>query len=141
MNISLIEQEIKNIQTELEVISQILQTKKERPLDAIEIRGAALSLGALYNGMEKILIHILTDRGEKIKESRAWHVTLLQKSQSHEILSEITLKNLKGFLSFRHFIRHTYSFEINPKTIEAILVTTPDLVRQFIKEVRSQTER
>lgn len=139
MNTSLIEQEIKNIQTELEVISQILQKKKQRPLDAIEVRGAALSLSALYNGMEKILLHILTNKGESIRESGAWHTTLLQKTQSHEIISEITVKKLKGFLSFRHFIRHAYSFEINPKTIEAVLESAPGLVKQFIKEVRSQT--
>ncbi len=38
MNTSLIEQEIKNIQTELEVITRILQKKNKGPLDAIEFR-------------------------------------------------------------------------------------------------------
>ncbi|MCK5199040.1 MAG: hypothetical protein KAR21_11850 [Spirochaetales bacterium] len=40
------------------------------------------------------------------------------------------------YLGFRHFIRHAYSFEINPKTIEAILDKVSELVEAFLKEVR-----
>ncbi len=90
--------------------------------------------------MEKILIHILSERGETIKDSPAWHAMLLQKTKAHEILSEATLKNLKGFLSFRHFFRHAYSFEIDPKTIESVLEAAPELVKQFIEEIRAQTK-
>ncbi|GAH68212.1 unnamed protein product, partial [marine sediment metagenome] len=56
------------------------------------------------------------------------------------IISEQTMKDLKAFLGFRHFIRHAYSFEINPRTIEAVLDITPALVRRFIEEVRAGNE-
>ena len=36
-----------------------------------------------------------------------------------------TAEDLKGFLSFRHFVRHAYSFEIAPKAIDVILDAAP----------------
>jgi hypothetical protein len=36
--------------------------------------------------------------------------------------------DLKGFLSFRYFVRHAYSFEIDPKVIDAILDAAPDVL-------------
>ncbi len=134
---SLTEREIKNLQHELNIVSLVLRKKQQGPLSAIEIRGAALSLTALYNGMESLLKHILAERKEFVKENQSWHTSLLQKSQSLGIISEETMKDLKAFLGFRHFIRHAYSFEIDPRTIEAVLETTPALVRRFIHEVRA----
>ena len=137
---SLIEREIKSLQRELDIVSRVLQKKEQEPLNAIEIRGAALSLTALYNGIESLLKHILAEQKESVKENQSWHTALLQKSQSLGIISEDTMKNLKAFLGFRHFIRHAYSFEINPKTIEAVLDTTPVLVKRFIQELRAGNE-
>jgi hypothetical protein len=42
---------------------------------------------------------------------------------------------LKGFLAFRHFVRHAYSFEIDPETIIVIIRKAPKTVRQFIDEI------
>jgi uncharacterized protein YutE (UPF0331/DUF86 family) len=52
-----------------------------------------------------------------------------------EIISEKTFDELKGFLGFRHFIRHAYSFEINPLTINSILDNAHSMVELFIREV------
>ena len=125
----LIEREIKNLQQELKIVFLVLRKKEQEPLSAIEIRGAALSLTALYNGMESLLKHVLAGRRLFVKEGQSWHTSLLRKSQSLGIISEKTMKDLKAFLGFRHFIRHAYSFEINPRTIEAVLDTAPALVR------------
>ena len=72
-----IETELQSLQKELGVLSLIIAKRNQAPLDEIEIRGAALSLTALYNGMERILKQILIDRNEAITESPNWHSVLL----------------------------------------------------------------
>lgn len=44
----------------------------------------------------------------------------------------------KGYLGFRHFVRHAYTFEIDSKTIEAILDKVAELARVFIEEIKEQ---
>jgi uncharacterized protein YutE (UPF0331/DUF86 family) len=140
-NTQLIEREIKNLQQELKIVSVVLRKKEQEPLGQIEIRGAALSLAALYNGIEGLLKHLLAERQIFVKENQSWHTSVLQKSESLGIISEKTMKDLKAFLAFRHFVRHAYSFEINPITIEAVLDTAPALVERFIKEIQTANEK
>ena len=116
---SLIEHELRSLQKELEVLSLVISKRSQVPLDEIEVRGAALSLASLYNGMEKVLTQILSDRSETLGESPNWHAELLQRSHSLGVVTAKTVQDLKGFLSFRHFVRHAYSFEIDTKAIDA----------------------
>ena len=134
---SFIEHELRSLQKELDILSIVISKRNRAPLDEIETRGAALSLASLYNGMEKVLTQILFDRGQALAESPNWHSELLLKSQELGVLTADTVQELKGFLSFRHFVRHAYSFEIEPKAINAILDAAPDLVRRFVKEVKA----
>ena len=46
------------------------------------------------------------------------------------------MQDMKGFMGFRHFVRHAYSFEIDPKAIDAILDAAPKLVERFTKEIK-----
>lgn len=131
--------EYRSIEKELEVIAIINTKKIQTPLDEIEIRGAALSLASLYNGMERILVTILTDRNETIPKDEIWHIKLLQKASNLGIISEETETEMKGFLSFRHFVRHAYSFEIDTKTIEAVLDKASDLAKVFIQETKEKS--
>jgi hypothetical protein len=133
---SLIGTELQSLQNELGILSLIIAKRNQTPLDEIEIRGAALSLAALYNGMERILKQILIDRNEAVTESPNWHSVLLQKSRTLQIIGESTLQDMKGFMSFRHFVRHAYSYEINPEAINAILDAAPELVERFTKEIK-----
>lgn len=70
---SLVEQELRSLQKELAVLSQINEKRAHLALDKIEVRGAALSLTSLYNGMERILTQIVIDRNESVSESANWH--------------------------------------------------------------------
>jgi uncharacterized protein YutE (UPF0331/DUF86 family) len=134
---SLIEHELRSLQKELDVLSLVISKGRQVPLDEIEVRGAALSLASLYNGMEKVLTQILSDRNETLGESPNWHAELLQRSHTLGVVTAKTVQDLKGFLSFRHFVRHAYSFEIDPQAIDAILDAAPDVVKRFITEVRA----
>jgi hypothetical protein len=136
MDVSLqIQSEIDGLNKELEVLSILNLKRQGSDLDDIEIRAASLSLSALYNGIEKILLDVLKEEGQFIKNEESWHTLLLKLSVDTEIISEKTFDELKGFLGFRHFIRHAYSFEINPLTINSILDNAYSLVELFIREV------
>lgn len=130
--------EYSSIEKELEVIAIINTKRTQSQLDEIEIRGAALSLASLYNGMERILVTILTVQNEAVPKDQMWHIKLLQKASNLGIISEETETELKGFLSFRHFVRHAYSFEIDTKTIEAVLDKASDVVNGFIQETKGK---
>ncbi len=134
---SLIEHELRSLQKELDVLSLVISKRSQVPLDEIEVRGAALSLASLYNGMEKVLKQVLSDRNETVGESPNWHAELLTKSSTLGVITAKTLQDLKGFLSFRHFVRHAYSFEIDPKAIDVILDAAPDVARHFMTEIRA----
>ncbi|MFO7729320.1 MAG: hypothetical protein R6V86_01010 [Spirochaetia bacterium] len=131
-----IRSEIEALTKEMEILSIINLKRKQADLDGIEIRAAALSLSALYNGIEKILLDILKESGYYIKNQKSWHTLLLKESVRHRIISETTFNELKGFLGFRHFIRHAYSFEINPLTINTILDRSEHIAKKFILEIQ-----
>lgn len=133
---SQIRSEIKGLHRELEILSILNLKRLKSNLDEIEIRAASLSLSALYNGIEKVLLDILRADGEFIKNEQSWHTLLLKRALANTIISEKTFDQLKGFLGFRHFIRHAYSFEINPLTINAILDNAESLVEIFILEIK-----
>jgi hypothetical protein len=133
---SLIDHELSSLRKELGVLSLVVSKRDRVPLDDIEVRGAALSLASLYNGMERVLKQILSDRNVILGESPNWHAELLQQSSALGAITGNTAKDLKGFLSFRHFVRHAYSFEIDPKAIDVILDAAPELVKRFVAEVK-----
>ena len=133
---ALIEHELNSLRKELGVLSIVVSKRDRAPLDDIEVRGAALSLASLYNGMERLLKQILSGRNLTLGESPNWHAELLQRSSALGAITAKTATDLKGFLSFRHFVRHAYSFEIDPKAIDAILDAAPELVKRFVAEVQ-----
>ena len=60
---------------------------------------------------------------------------LLYKSEQNP-LDDIEIRSeLLGFLAFRHFVRHAYSFEIDPVAIVEILRKCPELVRSFRRKI------
>jgi len=138
---SLIDHELRSLQKELGVLSLVISKRRQVPLDDIEVRGAALSLASLYNGMERVLRQVLSDRDRHQGEGPNWHAELLQQSIALGSITDKTGQDLKGFLSFRHFVRHAYSFEIDPKAIDVILDAAPELVKRFIAEIEAFASR
>ena len=104
-------------------------------LDEIEIRGASLSLAALYNGIERILSDILKSKGILLKDQESWHRLVLDEAIKHNLVTSEIFNELKGFLAFRHFVRHAYSFEIEPETIRVIIKKAPKIIKQFTEKI------
>ncbi|MDC7125586.1 MAG: hypothetical protein PQJ46_08455 [Spirochaetales bacterium] len=127
--------EISNIEKELKIIHLLNTKNQNKELDDIEIRGASLSLGSLYNGIERVLSDLLKSQGISLTNNSSWHTMILNESLKREVISKATFNELKGFLAFRHFVRHAYSFEIDSDTITNIISKAPDIIKQFINEI------
>jgi hypothetical protein len=65
-------------------------------------------------------------------QSNNWHKDLLNLSVQQKLISPDIYQDLKGFLAFRHFVRHAYSFEIYKNAIINIIQKIPSLVNEVI---------
>ena len=128
--------EIANVFHELGFLRALIARHVDHELDGVEIRAAALSLSTIYSGIEKVLLQVMKDRFDLRPEGLNWHAQLLEQAASKSLISADVHDELKSFLAFRHFIRHAYSFEINPQMIGSILEKAPDLVQRFADEIR-----
>jgi uncharacterized protein YutE (UPF0331/DUF86 family) len=128
--------EIQNVFHELEFVNSLVAKRAETELDDVEIRAAALSISTIYSGMEKTMLHVLQDQHRSRPEGPNWHAELLEIAGRKSLLSDGVRNELKSFLAFRHFVRHAYSFELDPAMIERILHRAPDVVKRFADEIR-----
>ena len=114
-----IDHEISRIDKSLNDMRPLLDLCKtrEKP-DIIEITAAAQVLHSFYNGVESIIVLLFKHMNEKLPNDLRWHKTLFEmafgtNSRNINILSNDIKEKLDGYLSFRHFIRHSYSSELN----------------------------
>ena len=92
---------------------------KEQP-DIIEMTAAAQVLHSFYNGVESITVLIFKYLNEKLPNDFRWHKTLLEMAfganlKNIRIFGDDKKEKLNNYLSFRHFIRHSYSSELDWK--------------------------
>jgi len=99
---------------------------------------AAQVLHSFYNGVESIIVLFFKHMNEKLPNDLSWHKTLLEMAfgtNSHNIKifrNEIKEK-LDDYLSFRHFIRHAYSSELDWNAMEP-LINEIDNIWKIVKE-------
>jgi hypothetical protein len=111
--------EISRIDKALSDVSPLLNLCKikEQP-DIIEMTAAAQVLHSFYNGVESIIVLFFKYINEKLPNDLRWHKTMLEmafgkNSKNIKILNENIKKDLENYLSFRHFIRYSYSSELD----------------------------
>ena len=100
--------ELNQITKELNVIDRLNAIRKKADLDEIQIRAAASSLHSLYNGIEKIILLVLNDRGISVPKGDAWHSEVLEAARKYQIISDTLEAELRTYMGFRHFYRHTH---------------------------------
>jgi hypothetical protein len=114
-----IRHEISRIDKALSDVSLLLNLCKikEQP-DIIEMTATAQVLHSFYNGVESIIVLLFKNMNEKLPNDLRWHKTLLEmtfgnNSKNIKILNESIKNDLEDYLSFRHFIRYSYSSELD----------------------------
>lgn len=118
------ENAIEKIKYEIVQLDKLLESseslfkliKLDEP-DFIEKSAAALIIHSFYNGIENILQIIQKETEDEISGKDMWHRFLLNnsfnKTGKRDAIFRLSLKDsLNEYLAFRHFIRHSYGFEI-----------------------------
>ena len=131
-----IRHEISRIDKSLNEVSPLLNlcNIKQKP-DIIEKTAAAQVLHSFYNGVESIIV--LLYMNEKLPNDLRWHKTLLEMAfganPKNVIIFNDKIKiNLEKYMSFRHFVRHSYSSELD-WMIMGPLVIKIEKIWQIIK--------
>ena len=94
--------------------------------DFIEMSAGAMVLHSFYNGIENILLLIFKHYNEQLPNSNKWHMELLDKAfvsdkNRKQILSKESQKRLEEYLKFRHFVRHSYGFQLEWERMEDLI--------------------
>jgi hypothetical protein len=113
-----IEHEISRIEKSLIDVKPLLDLCKLRTPDIIEMTAAAQVLHSFYNGVESIIVLFFKYLNEKLPNDFKWHKTLFEmvfgnNTKGTKIIKEDIKKKLEKYLLFRHFIRHSYSSELD----------------------------
>ena len=104
----------------------MLDLCKLREPDFVEITATAQILHSFYNGVESVVILFLKSVGEKVPNDIRWHKTLFeiifgQNSKNIVILRYGIKEQMEKYMYFRHFIRHSYSSELEWGEMEMLV--------------------
>jgi hypothetical protein len=118
--------EISQIDKMLNESEPLLKLCKLKIPDFIEISAAAMLLHSFYNGIENVLLLIYKYHDEVLPNGIKWHIELLDKafvsnSERRQIFTTELLKPLDEYLKFRHFVRHSYGFQLEWTRMENLI--------------------
>jgi len=136
--ISQIQFEIKQIDRLLELYADLLERVQKRQPNLIDVTAVASILHSFYNGLENIFLRIAKNIDANVPTDARWHrdlLTLMTKATSSRapVLTTETAQQLTGYLGFRHFYRHSYSFFLEWGELEK-LVTPLAKVWEQVKD-------
>jgi hypothetical protein len=94
--------------------------------DYIEASAAGSFLQSFYNGIESIVLLIFKTIGEDIPNDLQWHRKLFEKTFEANEKRTIIFKNeykekLVEYLSFRHYFRHSYGYELDWNRLKPLI--------------------
>jgi hypothetical protein len=118
--------EISQIDKMLNEGDPLLKLCKLKTPDFIEMPAAAMLLHSFYNGIENVLLLIFKYYDEALPNGIKWHIELLDKAfvsnkERRQIFSIELLKPLDEYLKFRHFLRHSYGFQLEWSRMENLI--------------------
>jgi len=140
-DISLLKVEIESNFSDLErIVSEIKEAIKEIDSSIPTYRDKA-ALGALlhsfYNGIENVLKRLAEEVDHSVPMGEGWHRSLLRRMEGEvkgrrpSILRKQTVGILEPYLGFRHFFRHSYTFEIDWQKLKPLVENIEMALREF----------
>ena len=123
----------------------LLKLCKLKNPDFIEMSAAAMLLHSFYNGIENILLMIFKYYNETLPNGIKWHIELLDKAfvsngERKEIFSIELQKPLEEYLRFRHFVRHSYGFQLEWSRMEDMINEVENLWKTIKESINNFIE-
>jgi hypothetical protein len=139
--LSQIEFELDQIDRLLESYADLLERALKTSLDLVEITAIASVLHSFYNGLERILLSIAKGIDQQVPEGSFWHRDLLQQMSKATpsrpaVLTAETSQRLVAYMGFRHFYRHSYSFDLEWDELEKLVTPLADTWNQVKRDLR-----
>jgi hypothetical protein len=94
--------------------------------DPIGLSALAAMLHSFYNGIENLFKRVAIEIDGGPPATEAWHRRLLNSMASATdarppLLSAALRDRLRGYLDFRHFFRHAYTFDLRWSKMEKLV--------------------
>ena len=137
--------EIEQIDELIGSSSPLFNLCKIREPDFVEKCGIALILHSFYNGIENITSLIIKASDSVLPNGIKWHKELFAKAfekteNRYQIFREELRVPLNDYLQFRHFVRHSYDFQLKWEKMKNMLFdmnmiweNTKEDINTFIK--------
>lgn len=133
-----INNEIKKIDTVVNNILELKEILKENIPDKFYIASFGGFLHNFYTGIENIFLRITKRIDKDVPSEISWHKDLLNRMSYDtdfrpHVINEELQKELLEYLNFRHFFRHSYTFELKWEKLK-ILVDNIDKIYKNLKK-------
>lgn len=131
--------ELGEIDLLFELYKQELLDLEEAP-NLVELTALASVLHSFYNGIKKILLIIAKSIDNRIPSDLNWHRSLLaqmaeENDQRKAVLTHDMKHELLKYLGFRHFFRHSYSYQLKWERLEELIKALPIVWKNFKAEI------
>jgi len=135
--VSQVKFEIEQIDQLLRSFAGLLTSVQENTPDLVQVTALASVLHSFYNGLENMFLSIAKGVDDAVPTGAQWHrdlLTQMTKATSNRgpVLTDELAHQLAGYLGFRHFYRHAYSFFLEWSEVEK-LVTPLEKVWDQVK--------
>ena len=136
-----IEHEILRINKLFDNGKPLLDLCKLREPDFIEASAAGSFLQSFYNGIESIILLIFKAIKEEIPNDTHWHRKLFEKTfETNDKRAAIFQNKYKEqfieYLSFRHYFRHSYGYEIDVVRLKPLINDVEKLWELIEEDIR-----
>ena len=121
---------------------ELFELDLEQTPNLLELTAFASVLHSFFNGIENILLTIAKNIDKNVPSDSNWHKTLItQMTKENEtrkpVLSEEMKDELKKYLTFRHFFRHSYSFHLEWEELKKLVIPLHQVWVKFKSEILS----
>jgi hypothetical protein len=121
---------------------ELFELDLEQTPNLLELTAFASVLHSFFNGIENILLTIAKNIDKNVPSDANWHKTLItQMTKENEtrkpVLSEEMKNELKKYLTFRHFFRHSYSFHLEWEELKKLVIPLHQVWVKFKSEILS----
>jgi len=138
--VSEIEHEVGLIDQLFETFAELLERARRTEPNVVEMAAIATVLHSFYNGLENIFLRIAKGIDHELPSGEGSHRALLNQmvkdgERRNTVITTDLAEQLREYLGFRHFLRHSYSFLLQWEKLEELLTPLPSLWNRIKKEL------
>jgi len=138
--------EIEQIDELFVVYADLLEKARRQTPDLVEVAAIGSILHSFYQGLENIFLRVAKELDRDIPSGSESHRALLHQigqptPQRPAVLAPALTQKLDGYLTFRHFYRHSYTYFLNWVKLEQLVISLEAVWSQAKAELNEFLDR